>query len=77
MNKLCALSLSLSRPFEYVQVPLGVNVESVSIVKEEIDAAHDLFQSLQKTLLDSRVHSWAVRWSVIQPLPLTKPNDLA
>lgn len=28
-------------------VPIGVNVESLSIFKEEIDAAHELFQSLQ------------------------------
>ena len=34
-------------------VPLGLNVESVSIVKEEIDAAHTLFQNLQATLLNA------------------------
>ena len=28
-------------------VPIGINVESLSIFKEEIDAAHDLFQKLQ------------------------------
>jgi hypothetical protein len=28
-------------------VPLGINVESLSIFKDEIDAAHDLFQLLQ------------------------------
>ncbi len=28
-------------------VPIGINVESLSIFKEEINAAHDLFQSLQ------------------------------
>lgn len=28
-------------------VPLGINVESLSIFKEEIDAAHELFQKLQ------------------------------
>ncbi len=28
-------------------VPLGINVESLSIFKEEIDASHSLFQSLQ------------------------------
>lgn len=31
-------------------VPLGVNVESLSIYREEIDAAHDLFQILQVCL---------------------------
>lgn len=43
-------------------VPLGLNVESVSIVREEIDGAHALFQSLQATLLDFRAAPWAVRW---------------
>jgi hypothetical protein len=28
-------------------VPIGINVESLSIFKEEIDAAHELFQRLQ------------------------------
>ena len=43
-------------------VTLGVNVESLSIFKEEIDAAHDLFQALQKMLLDDRGDNWAVKW---------------
>ena len=43
-------------------VPLGLNVESVSIVREEIDGAHTLFQSLQATLLEARGSPWAVRW---------------
>lgn len=43
-------------------VPLGLNVESVSIVREEIDGAHALFQSLQATLLEARGSPWAVRW---------------
>jgi hypothetical protein len=28
-------------------VPIGINVESLSIFKEEIDGTHKLFQSLQ------------------------------
>lgn len=43
-------------------VPLGLNVESVSIVKEEIDAAHTLFQLLQTAMLNARGSPWAVRW---------------
>jgi len=43
-------------------VPLGLNVESVSLVKEEIDAAHTLFQNLQATLLNAKGSPWAVRW---------------
>jgi sRNA-binding carbon storage regulator CsrA len=43
-------------------VPLGINVESLSIFREEIDAAHALFQKLQATLLTSYGSPWAVRW---------------
>mmetsp|Transcript_5314 Transcript_5314/g.8692 ORF Transcript_5314/g.8692 Transcript_5314/m.8692 type:complete len:371 (+) Transcript_5314:105-1217(+) len=43
-------------------VPIGINVESLSIFKEEIDAAHSLFQKLQAILLNSYGSPWAVRW---------------
>jgi len=43
-------------------VPLGVNVESLSIFREEIDAAHLLFQRLQTIILNARGSPWAVRW---------------
>ena len=43
-------------------VPLGLNVESVSIVKEEIDGAHTLFQLLQVQMLNAAGSPWAVRW---------------
>lgn len=43
-------------------VPIGINVESLSIFKEEINGAHELFQSLQAILLNSRGSPWSVRW---------------
>jgi hypothetical protein len=43
-------------------VPLGINCESLSIYKDEIDGAHDLFQILQATMLNSQGSPWAVRW---------------
>lgn len=46
-------------------VPLGLNVESVSIVREEIDAAHTLFAALQAQLLNARGSPWAVRWFAV------------
>jgi hypothetical protein len=50
-------------------IPLGINVESLSIFKEEIDAAHDLFQRLQAQLLNSYKRHWAIRWFFVdQPL---------
>ena len=36
-------------------VPLGINVESLSIFKEEIDAAHFLFQKLQVNIFKSNI----------------------
>jgi hypothetical protein len=43
-------------------VPLGINVESVSGFKEEIDGCFELFRQLQQILLDSTVGPWGVRW---------------
>ena len=48
-------------------VPIGLNVESLSIFKEEINAAHDLFQSLQANLLKHAGSPWAVRWFYVDP----------
>ena len=42
-------------------VPIGINVESLSIFKEEIDAAHRLFRDLQEAMLNSRTQPWAVK----------------
>ena len=50
-------------------MPLGINVESVSIFREEIDAAHNLFRGLQGTLLDALGTPWTVRW-----LPIGKQS---
>uniref|UniRef100_A0A7S1UIH8 Methylenetetrahydrofolate reductase (NAD(P)H) n=1 Tax=Phaeomonas parva TaxID=124430 RepID=A0A7S1UIH8_9STRA len=43
-------------------VPLGLNVESVSGYRDEIDATHQLFRDLQCILLDHRGSPWMVRW---------------
>jgi len=53
-------------------VPLGVNVESVSGFKDEIDATHDLFRSLQAILLDYTGSPWVVRWSRLDHVLLRK-----
>ncbi len=39
---------------DYAEVPLGVNVESVSINKDEIDASIDLFHSLEELVQQYR-----------------------
>jgi hypothetical protein len=45
-----------------IGVPLGINCESVSIYKAEIDGVHELFRRLQRILLDSRGSPWKVIW---------------
>jgi len=55
-------------------VPLGINVESVSGFKNEIDATHDLFRSLQAILLDSMDSPWVIRWSCV-PNSIEKYNS--
>lgn len=59
-------------------VPLGINVESLSIFREEIDAAHSLFQKLQALLLNHRGSPWAVRWFLVHEVrPSTSFEDVA
>ena len=43
-------------------VPLGINVESVSGYRDEIDATHDLFRQLQTIMLNHAGVPWVVKW---------------
>ena len=47
-------------------VPLGINVESVSGYRDEIDATHDLFRSLQSIMLNHQGVPWVVRWHALE-----------
>ena len=47
-------------------VPLGINVESVSGYRDEIDATHDLFRSLQSIMLNHQGMPWVVRWHSLE-----------
>lgn len=47
MNVLCEILKDVLLQTAGSGVPLGINVESLSIFKEEIDGAHELFQKLQ------------------------------
>jgi hypothetical protein len=51
-------------------VPLGLNVESLSIFKEEINASAELFQLLQATLLNHRGSPWTVKWYYVRMSPV-------
>ncbi len=51
INILCELLTEVLQQTKGSGVPLGINVESLSIFKEEIDAAHELFQKLQVSSL--------------------------
>ena len=44
-------------------VPIGLNVESVSGYRDEIDATHELFRALQAILLDATGSPWVMTWS--------------
>ena len=47
-------------------VPLGINVESVSGYRDEIDATHNLFRSLQSIMLNHQGTPWVVRWHALE-----------
>jgi hypothetical protein len=55
-------------------VPLGINVESVSGFKDEIDATHELFRSLQVILLDGTGSPWVMRWSRLDHIMATRAS---
>eukprot|EP00617_Octactis_speculum_P010554 CAMPEP_0185773440 /NCGR_PEP_ID=MMETSP1174-20130828/73589_1 /TAXON_ID=35687 /ORGANISM="Dictyocha speculum, Strain CCMP1381" /LENGTH=398 /DNA_ID=CAMNT_0028460131 /DNA_START=17 /DNA_END=1213 /DNA_ORIENTATION=+ len=59
---ICEMLTNILESTARTNVPLGVNVESVSGFREEIDASFTLFQSLQRIMLDHRERKWAVRW---------------
>ena len=63
---LCELLSSILLATGNTGIPLGINVESLSIFKEEIDAAHELFQRLQTIVLNNRGSPWAVRWFCVR-----------
>jgi hypothetical protein len=60
---LCANLRSILEQTAGCGVPIGINVESVSGFKDEIDATHDLFRSLQAILLDGTGSPWVMTWS--------------
>ena len=59
---LCGLLRTILTDAAGCGVPLGISVESVSIFKEEIDAAETLFRKTQQLLLDAQGTPWCVRW---------------
>lgn len=74
---LCELLVKILEETGNSGVPLGINVESLSIFKEEIDAAHDLFQKLQAILLNSRGSPWSVRWFCVRQFNMSKTAKLS
>ena len=55
-------------------VPLGVSVESVSIFKNEVEAAHELFRRCQHIALDFFKRPWRVNVELID-INDRKTND--
>ena len=65
VDLLCAMCKKILEETRGCGVPLGISVESVSIFKNEIDAAHDLFRRTQSMLLDFLGEPWVVRYSIV------------
>eukprot|EP00586_Coscinodiscus_wailesii_P019530 CAMPEP_0172502704 /NCGR_PEP_ID=MMETSP1066-20121228/162111_1 /TAXON_ID=671091 /ORGANISM="Coscinodiscus wailesii, Strain CCMP2513" /LENGTH=398 /DNA_ID=CAMNT_0013278053 /DNA_START=97 /DNA_END=1293 /DNA_ORIENTATION=- len=64
---LCHVLTTILDECRGVGIPLGVNCESVSIYKAEIDGVHELFRRLQGILLDARGSPWKVHWIEVMP----------
>lgn len=67
---LCDILTTILERTKGCGVPLGLNIESLSIFKDEIDGAHELFQRLQAILLNSRGIPWAMTWYEVPSLPV-------
>jgi hypothetical protein len=65
VDLLCGMCKKILEETKGCGVPLGISVESVSIFKNEIDAAHDLFRRTQSMLLDFLGEPWLVRYSIV------------
>jgi hypothetical protein len=65
VDLLCGMCKRILEETKGCGVPLGISVESVSIFKNEIDAAHELFRRTQSMLLDFLGEPWIVRYSIV------------
>ena len=65
VDLLCGMCKRILEETKGCGVPLGISVESVSIFKNEIDAAHELFRRTQSMLLDFLGEPWLVRYSIV------------
>jgi hypothetical protein len=73
---LCEHLKTILRECSGLGVPLGINCESVSIFKAEIDGTHELFRRLQRILLDARGSPWKVIWvDAISSIPSLEQVD--
>ena len=72
---LCQHLESILQECASLNIPLGINCESVSIFKAEIDGVHELFRRLQGILLTHRGSPWTVTWMDVVPPPNTYDDE--
>ena len=77
VDLLCGMCKRILEETKGCGVPLGVSVESVSIFKNEIDAAHELFRRTQSMLLDFLGEPWLVRYSIVDRSPSARRSITA
>ena len=65
VDLLCAMCKKILDETKGCGVPLGISVESVSIFKNEINAAHELFRRTQSMLLDFLGEPWLVQYKLV------------
>lgn len=69
VSMLVAMCQRIIEETKQSRVPLGVSVESVSIFKNEIQAAHDLFRLTQAVMLDAYALDWRVKYVIADDAP--------
>lgn len=71
---LCDMCEDILEQTKTAGVPIGVSVESVSIFKNEVEAAHELFRRCQHIALDFFKKPWRVNVELINVVPDNDKN---
>ena len=72
---LCGMCKKILEETKDCGVPLGISVESVSIFKNEIEAAQELFRRTQAMLLDFMGKPWLMKYEITDKGAKKNKND--
>eukprot|EP00238_Polyblepharides_amylifera_P003185 CAMPEP_0196590704 /NCGR_PEP_ID=MMETSP1081-20130531/67321_1 /TAXON_ID=36882 /ORGANISM="Pyramimonas amylifera, Strain CCMP720" /LENGTH=333 /DNA_ID=CAMNT_0041913873 /DNA_START=231 /DNA_END=1232 /DNA_ORIENTATION=- len=75
VNMLCDMLTRILKETAGSNVTFGINIEHVSIFKEEVASTFDLFRRMQNIVMDNRGIAYAVRYSPLLSLNNSKKKE--